>query len=68
MLAALGWDGDAVAVLAAPGAERAAGGLELLVPGFDDAADPAALGALGGARRSPSASPTRCSSTRSPAA
>lgn len=43
MLAALGWERD-VAVLAAPGAEPAAGGLELLVPGFDDAADPAALG------------------------
>jgi hypothetical protein len=41
---ALGWDGD-IAVLAAPGTERAAGGLELMVPGFDDAADPAALGA-----------------------
>jgi hypothetical protein len=44
VLAATGWDGE-IAVLAAPGAERAAGGLELLVPGFDDAADPAALGA-----------------------
>jgi hypothetical protein len=43
VLAATGWDGE-VAVLAAPGAERAAGGLELLVPGFDDAAEPAALG------------------------
>jgi hypothetical protein len=44
VLAALGWNGD-VAVLAAPGSEPAAGGLELRVPGFDDAADPAALGA-----------------------
>jgi hypothetical protein len=44
VLAALGWERD-VAVLAAPGAEAAAGGLELLVPGFDDAADPVALGA-----------------------
>jgi hypothetical protein len=44
VLAALGWERD-VAVLAAPGAEAAAGGLELLVPGFDEAADPAALGA-----------------------
>jgi hypothetical protein len=44
VLAALGWEGE-VAVLAAPGAEPAGGGLELLVPGFDDAADPVALGA-----------------------
>jgi hypothetical protein len=44
VLAALGWERD-VAVLAAPGAEAAAGGLKLLIPGFDDAADPAALGA-----------------------
>ena len=44
VLAALGWDGE-VAVLAAPGSEPAGNGLELLVPGFDDAADPAALGA-----------------------
>jgi hypothetical protein len=44
VLAATGWDGD-VAVLAAPGSEPAAGGLELRVPGFDDASDPAALAA-----------------------
>jgi len=43
VLAALGRDGDA-AVLAAPGAERVAGDLELIAPSWDDAADPAALG------------------------
>ena len=44
VLAAMGWDRDAVAVLAAPGAERVAGDLELIAPSWDDAADPAALG------------------------
>src|SRR5918999_1811544 len=42
-LAATGWDGE-VTLLAAPEAARVAGGLELLSPGYDDAADPAALG------------------------
>ena len=49
VLEAAGWDGEAV-LLAAPDAAAAAGGLELLSPGYDDAADPAALGALGRAR------------------
>jgi hypothetical protein len=43
VLAATGFDGEAI-LLAAPGAARAAGGMELLTPGFDDAADPVALG------------------------
>ena len=43
MLEAVGWDGEAV-LLAAPDAAPAAGGLELLSPDYDDAADPAALG------------------------
>ena len=43
VLEATGWDGDAV-LLAAPDALPAAGGLELLAPDYDDAADPAALG------------------------
>ena len=44
VLAAMGWERDAIAVLAAPGAERVAGDLELIAPSWDDAADPAALG------------------------
>ena len=44
VLAALGWDRDAVAVLAAPGAARVVGDLELIAPSWDDAAEPAALG------------------------
>ena len=43
VLEATGWDGEAV-LLAAPDAAPAAGGLELLSPAYDDAADPAALG------------------------
>jgi hypothetical protein len=43
VLATTGWDGEAV-LLAAPDAAPAAGGLELLSPAYDDAADPVALG------------------------